>query len=177
MNKILWTFLSVCLSSCVTSGLYSGYKHLNEEEKLRVIEYQGDIDNLRNDGNVYKVRVSQVKELINKYTDVVVYEYTSFCTNKSCVPPYLLESFCQTKGYKLVVVSTIYDNIWSTQRKNIPLLTIDTAPYKTDLRFKYEKRFFDELTGIPEKQRNYGIFYYFHNSQFIKDFSSHTDIP
>jgi hypothetical protein len=34
-----------------------------------------------------------------------------------------------------------------------PIFTIDTKPYGTDMKDKYSRLFFDELTGTTQKER------------------------
>lgn len=177
MNHIKCLFFSVLFSSCSVVGFNSGYQHLTTEQKNRVVNFDGNWNDLRNDGRVYRVTVPQMKALLEKEQDVVVYEFTSFCKSKSCVHPAIFERYCKDKGYYPVIISVIYDRIWDIQGITTPLLSIDTTPYNTNIRSKYQKYFFYELTGVSDKERDYHSFHHFHKGKYIKSYNEYMEIP
>ena len=81
LNKIIRSVLfltaGVVLTSCIeVNG--SGYSDLSESEKLHVKKCESSMDSIKNDGNLYKVTVRQVKDCINGYKEAIVYEYLPF---------------------------------------------------------------------------------------------------
>ena len=78
LNKIICSVLfltaGVVLTSCIeVNG--SGYSDLSESEKLHVKKCEASMDSIKNDGNLYKVTVKQVKDCINGYKEAIVYQY------------------------------------------------------------------------------------------------------
>ena len=66
MKKLVSISLLTCLAlvSCQISGLTSGYNHLSKQQKEKIIDYNGKIDNISDFTNVYNVTVEQVKEYL-----------------------------------------------------------------------------------------------------------------
>ena len=68
LNKIIRSVLfltaGVILTSCIeVNG--SGYSDLSESEKRHVKKCEAPLDSIKNDGNLYKVTVRQVKDYVN----------------------------------------------------------------------------------------------------------------
>ena len=68
-------FLSVLillgLTSCQISGLTSGYSHLSDAQKERVIMLEENIDDIHDFSKVYKVSLNQVKQYIETHDKVL----------------------------------------------------------------------------------------------------------
>ncbi len=163
--------------SCSIVGLNSGYNHLTENQKKRVVDFDGNFEKLQNDGMVYRITTQQLSDLIKQEEDVAVYEFTPFCRSNYCIPPALFENFCKKKGYRYVIVSVVYDNIIGAYKLEQPLFMIDTKPYGTNIRSKYQRRFFNDLTGTTDKERDYNIFHYFHKGKYVNSYKEYIEIP
>ncbi|BBA28186.1 hypothetical protein PMEL1_00076 [Prevotella melaninogenica] len=96
------------LTSCQITGLTSGYSHLSDAQKKRVITFEENIDNIHDFSKVYKVSLNQVKQYIETHDKVLLYDYTPFCHSTYCVSPAALVSQCKDKGINVLVVSNIY---------------------------------------------------------------------
>ena len=176
MSLVLGTTL--LLVSCQIGGLTTGYNHLTPAQKAKVEKLIGRIADVKNDdGKVYKITVAQLKDFIRGEKDVVVYQLIPYCRSESCISPTILDRFCREKKYRAVVVAVLYDELFSVKHPGMPMFSIDTEPYQTKWRSKYEPRFFDELTGIPEKVRGYYLFHYFHDGKYVKSYRRFNEVP
>lgn len=161
----------LCLSSCGMISINdSGYKRLSAADKARVVRAEGAIDSLGDDGKIYQVDVAQMKDYIGRHDKVVVYEYASFCSSAYCVSPKAVEDMCKKHGYSFCLILSTYEYLERIPQMGVPLLAIWQQPYGTDNCRKYCLRFFDELTGVPEKTRGYGRFYRFDKGRFTGEY-------
>jgi len=112
-HVIIIAFVSiVSFTSCgmiVIDG--SGYESLSHEEKAKVKVCTAAIDSLKADGNVYEITGRQLKDYLHKFSKSIVYEWVSYCSNESCVPPAYAERICQERGYKFCLVAVTYDRL------------------------------------------------------------------
>lgn len=169
---------TLLLISCRIGGLTTGYNHLTPAQKAKVEKLIGRIADVKNDdGKVYKITVAQLKDFIRGEKDVVVYQLIPYCRSESCISPTILDRFCREKKYRAVVVAVLYDELFSVKHPGMPMFSIDTEPYQTKWRRKYERRFFDELTGITEKERSYYSFHYFHDGKYVKSYCRFNEVP
>ena len=176
MGLVLGATLS--LVSCRMVGLTTGYNHLTPAQKAKVEKLTGRIADVKNDDDkVYKITVAQLKDFIRGEKDVVVYEFIPYCKAEGCIPPVLFERSWREKNYRAVVVAVLYDELFNVKHSGMPMFSIDTEPYQTKWRSKYEPRFFDELTGIPEKVRGYYLFHYFHDGKYVKSYRRFNEVP
>ena len=176
MSLVLGTTL--LLISCQIGGLTTGYNHLTPAQKARIEKLTGRIADVKNDdGKVYKITVAQLKDFIRGEKDVVVYQLIPYCRSESCISPTILDRFCREKKYRAVVVAVLDDELFSVKHPGMPMFSIDTEPYQTKWRSKYEPRFFDELTGITEKERSYYSFHYFHDGKYVKSYHRFNEVP
>lgn len=157
-------------------GLHSGYNHLTAEQKSRVVDFDGKAARLHADGRVYRVTVPQLQDVISKEKDVIVYEFIPFCRSENCVSPAFFEEYCQKKGYRYAIVSVMYDQLMDYHNLSQPLMVIDTRAYRTKLRTRYQRLFFDELTGTTQEARNYHSFHRFHQGKYVGTYGKCTDI-
>ena len=65
------------LTSCQIVGLTSGYSHLSDAQKERVITLEENIDDIHDFSKVYKVSLNQVKQYIETHDKVLLYNYAS----------------------------------------------------------------------------------------------------
>ena len=177
MNKLLLLFTILLLSSCYIGGLTSDYKVLSQNARKRVMNYDGDIGLLKEDRNVYNIQVKQVKEFIAQHNEVVIYDFTPYCTSPNCMQPNDFVDDCKAKGKTPVIISNSYDEIFRFRKLGIPMLMIDTSAFPTKWRTKYIRLFYDELTGIPVKERGWGGYVYFKDGKFVKAYDNFGDVP
>lgn len=170
MTKIILYAFSLCLTGCISiSGFNSGYRKLSDENKQKIKYLENrDIDSLKNDGNVYLVNAGQLLDFIKRKERVLLYSWSPHCGADCCVTLDFIEKFCKDEGTELLVVMDYYnfEYIPDPAIFSKPVFFIDTKYYGTNLCFKYMPRFYKELTGISEKECNYGRHYYFVNGKF-----------
>ena len=176
ISNILECHMLVFLTSCVSvDGLYTGYEHLTEKQKGCVVKYEGNIDQLQNDGKVYKITVKQLKQYIDKLPLVLIYDYKPKCTGDACVNPTVIETDCQQHGCQFCLVACDLDGIFDTPELQSPMLFMDNSPYGTRVQQKYERWFLEELTGHTYKERGYGRYMMFRNGQFAGAYNNYAD--
>ena len=164
------------LTSCQIAGLTSGYSHLSDVQKKRVITLEENIDDIHDFSKVYTVSVNQVKQYIESHEKVLLYDYTPFCHSTYCVSPVALVSQCKDKGINVLVISNIYDDIFKQKHTTFPMLMIDTKLFPTKWRAKYVKQFYFPLTGHTDKELNYASYHYYEKEKYLKSFKNPNDI-
>jgi hypothetical protein len=174
-NIILIFLISLVLNSCQISGLTSGYSHLSRQQKTKVIDYKGNIEDITDNTKIYTITVKQVKDYILSHEKVLVYDYTPYCKSQYCCSPNLLVSLCERQGIKVLVIANVYDDIFKRINNGFPLLMINTKPY-SKWRWKYTDRFYYDLIGYIGKDIDYASFHYFINGTYIKSFKDFKDI-
>lgn len=169
---VLFLTAGVIMISCIeVNG--SGYSDLSESEKLYVKSCRTSLDSIRNDGNLYKVTVSQVKDYIRKSKEVVVYEYLPFCSGESGRTPKEVKKVCDKRNIHLVVISSVFDGIFPIPSSNtFPLFVIDNNVYHTDNYQTYSERFYKSLTGCDNEDRKQRSFHYFRNGKYVCSYES-----
>lgn len=180
LNKIacaLGLLLVELLATACANVNGTGYDTLTDNEKEHVKTCDRNISEIRNDGNVYKVMVAQVRNYIQQEKDIIIYEYVPFCDGESGTSPSRVAEVCNQRQVKLMVVSTVYDDLFPVKDYTFPVFVIDNGPYHTENYQKYAEQFFHELTGSDEDNRAYGFFHYFHNGNYVRSFSSLYNRP
>lgn len=172
MKCNIFSVLVVLLSfsSCQIGGLTSGYSHLSKEKKERVVNYEGDINDIRDYSNIYTVTVEQVQNYLSSHDDVVVYDYTPYCNSEHCISPDSLYTLCQEKGMDVLVISNIYDDVFEAVNQRFPILMIKTEEYSTIWRAKYIDLFYQPLTGLRSEDTDYANYHYFHKGTYVNSF-------
>jgi len=155
----------------------SGYRYLSENEKQHVHKCYTIVANLADDENTYMVNAGQVKECLAGIKYAVVYSYLHFCRGEHCVSPLKAEELCNEKGYRMLLISGTYEELSLTHGTTSPSLAIDPEAYGTDNYQKMHRLFYDELTGVTDKERGIGSFYVFKNGRFIKTYNDLKDLP
>lgn len=163
-------------SSCQIAGLTSGFSHLSKEEKNRVVKLERGIDEIQDYKKVYTITVSQIQEFTAKHNKVLVYDYTPFCKSELCVSLIWLSKFCSQNGVKLLVVSNIYDDLFTSIDNDFPILMIETDVYKTKWRSKYIDAFYKDLTGVLPKDVNYASYHYYANGVYVTSYKEPNTI-
>lgn len=174
---ILSVFLTfgVVMTSCIeVNG--SGYNSLTEQEKLHVKSCKMAIENIRSDGNLYKIRIEQIRHFINKRQNVLVYEYLPFCSGESGRSPEEVQQICKKLHWECIVISSVYDGIFPLKKYNFPIFVIDNEPFHTNNYQVYSNEFYRTLTKSNDKSRRLGVFHYFRNGQYIRSYTSIFDI-
>lgn len=165
MKKLILTIVSTCLlSSCIIIN-DDGYRFLSDEEKTHVKVLDKSINDLANDGNIYRIDISQMQDFLNSHEKVIVYEYLSYCKSDHCLSPAAIEDMCIKAGITPCLVLQSYSGAFMLPKMKTPVLVVDKENYK---KKEYCKQFFDDLTNTTYKTRGYGRYYYFRNGQYIK---------
>lgn len=172
IHSVLFLTAGVILTSCIeVNG--SGYSDLSESEKQHVKTCEAPLDTIKNDGNLYQVTAKQVKDCINGYKEVIVYEYLPFCSGDNGVSPAKIKKSCDKQNIHLIVISSVYDGIFPIPSDNtFPLFVIDNNVYHTDNYQTYGEQFYKSLTGSDSENRKINSFHYFCNGKYIDSYSS-----
>lgn len=171
----------VTLPVLVSCGLIeingTGYTSLGPVEKAHVKKCTEPIDSLKDDGNVYQVTASQVKEYMQKHDYVIIYRWFSFCQSEECVNPAYAKKVCEERGYTFCLVAGDYDHMDRAFGLGFPVLAIDRDAYGSDNYKKLAKKFYGELLGNRyDKTKGEDLFYKFHKGQYVESFPGIKDV-
>ena len=172
IRSVLFLMVGVILTSCIeVNG--SGYSDLSESEKQHVKNCEAPLDSIRNDGNLYKVTLKQVRDYIKGHKEVVVYEYLPFCQGDNGILPSDIKKICDKRNMHLVVISSVYDGIFPIPLGNtFPLFVIDNSVYQTDNYQTYSEQFYKSLTNSDSEDRKISSFHYFSNGKYVRSCNS-----
>lgn len=151
----------------------SGYSSLTEQERLHVKECAVSLDSITNDGNLYAVKVDQVKDYLQDRHGVLVYEYLPFCSGESGRNPAEIQQYCVKNQLDLVVISSVYDRVLPISLNlKFPVFVVDRTPYGTDNYRKYSEKFYSALTNDNSKMRKTSSYHFFIDGKYVKSRSS-----
>ena len=155
-------------------GNHSEYATLSDDEKARVMDIT-DMDNLKADGNVYRVRHEQVRHYLNGRGKAVVYSYIPYCTKEGCVDPVDCFKKCDEAGVELLLISELYYKLFeNTTDYPQPVFVINSESYGTDDREDYVKLFYNGLVGEENWSRlslsGGGLYFCFNRAKYIGQF-------
>lgn len=175
-SAILLVVLCLLCASCISlGGLYCGYNQLSDEQKQQVKVLETFIENIVADGNIYLVTHEQVAAFIKTHEDVLIYEYTPWCSAENCANPHEVAKLCKERGSAFLLISTTLEDFSDLLKLKLPTFAINHHAYQTNVRSKYLRKFYDTLTGIPEKERGLGSYYIFRNGQFVQAYKNFRD--
>ena len=163
------TLILCALSSCgmiQIGGLTSGYQSLTDRQKQQVKALSSSMDAITDRGYVYKVSVQQVQDYIQKKKDVLIYNFTPWCSGDNCINPIMLNKLCEQNGVTLCVIANAYDDLFRYNLNTLQYFVIDEQSCGTKKRNKYIRVFFDALTQVEEKVRGYGSYLLFRDGVF-----------
>jgi len=167
----LFLIFGIVITSCVeVNG--SGYDSLTEQEKQYVKPCKVAIEQIKQDGNLYKVKVGQVRDFINKKQNVLVYEYLPFCSGESGRSPAEVKQICRDLHLECIVISSVYDGLFPLDKYKFPVFVIDNVSYGTDNYQVYSNEFYKALTHSDGKKRKLGSFHYFRDGKYICSYTS-----
>lgn len=173
MNKLHYIIMYILSLTVVSSCIEingSGYSRLTTEEKSHIKVCTEPLDSISNDGNLYTVKVEQVKEYVQSKPKVLVYEYLPFCSASR--NPAEVKEYCGKNGFDLVVISSVYDGLLPIPRAfTFPIFVIDLTPYDTDNYQKYGEEFYSALTDDDSENRQISPCHLFLNGKYVKSFS------
>lgn len=162
---ILVSLTLILASSCIitnTPGFYNGYKKLTTEEKSKVLflNANGRLDTLKNKGQIVALSGIHLRNYAAKVDSLVVYRWGPNCSAAECISISVVEAYCTSKNYKMVVVSEYYD-IPKMQVQNygeLPLLIPNHIFYKKYYADGLNDLFFKDLLNghklDPDDQYN-----------------------
>lgn len=154
------------------NGSHSEYAKLSDDKKARVMDIT-DMDSLKADGNVYRVRHEQVRHYLNGRGKAVVYSYVPYCTKEGCVDPMECFKKCDEAGVELLLISELYYKLFeNTTDYPQPVFVINSESYGTDGREDYVKLFYNGLVGEENWSRiiNGGLYFCFNRGKYIGQF-------
>lgn len=139
------------LNSCAVYGLTSDYGKLDKDDKNFIRDLNG-FEKLEN-GIIYPVSATQLKEEIKNYPKALVYVFTNGCKSEYCLPMASYLNYSKTNDTKLFLVMTGYANIYATldQHAPTPYFSIDHKYYNKNIRGVYYRYFINELSDRPRK--------------------------
>ena len=155
-----------------SDGYHSEYAKLSDDKKARVMDIT-DMDSLKADGNVYRVRHEQVKHYLNGRGKAVVYSYIPYCTKEGCVDPVECFRKCDEAGVELLLISELYYKLFeNTTDYPQPVFVINSESYGTDDREDYVKQFYNGLVGEENWSRKTkgGLYFCFNRGKYIGQF-------
>ena len=143
----------IILSSCSIKGITNDYGKLTSELKVQITPLQ-DFKALKLD-MAYTINAEQLNKEIASHHKVLVYVFTNGCTSNMCKPLFVYENYAKQNGYDLFLVMNGFGNLEKTliQPRKTPLLAIDGDYYKTIYRGAYERKFMNEISGLPTNQQ------------------------
>jgi hypothetical protein len=175
-KNIIYIIVSIFFSSCIitnTPGFYSGYSKLTEQEKNNIVFTEPDLDisNLQNDGKIYAISGTQLKNCILKEQKSLVYFWDPYCHSQKCYSVDLMQEFCEKNGLALFVISEYYDSekmkVDVLKLKQYPMFSINEKYYKTRYCNRYYTLFVKDLLSdqIYKKDDIYSSFFIFENGK------------
>lgn len=175
-KNIIYIIVSIFFSSCIitnTPGFYSGYSKLTEQEKNNIVFTEPDLDisNLQNDGKIYAISGTQLKNCILKEQKSLVYFWDPYCHSQKCYSVDLMQEFCEKNGLALFVISEYYDSekmkVDVLKLKQYPMFSINEKYYKTRYCNRYCTLFVKDLLSnqIYKKDDIYSSFFIFENGK------------
>lgn len=168
--------LSLLCASCISiGGIYSGYNQLSDQQKQRVKELSIPMEEVKADGNIYQIIHEQAMDLIRSQAEVLIYEYTPWCKSEYCANPLEVAERCKESNIFFCLITTTFEDISSLWKIELPIFAIRNEAYGTKVRAKYCRLFFDQLTGVPEKERGFGSFYLFRDGRFVQAYKMYQD--
>lgn len=169
------------LTSCIVispnfTGLKSGYKELNQNQKTKIkfVNDSEELNYLNNNDTIRAITSNHIKTIIeNEKSDVVIYLWSPHCSSEVCHPIEYVQEYCSRKNQKLIVVMEYYDfellRLQNTESLDFPLFSINTKHYETDFCNKYTKLFFTDLLNKGElnDEELYKRYFIFSNGKYV----------
>ncbi len=175
---ILISFTLTFLNSCVitnTPGFYNGYKKLTPEEKSSVVMLSSDskLETLTNNRQIVAINGKQLVEYSKDIETLVVYRWSPNCSSDVCILISACQEYCNSKGYKLVVVSEYYDieKMEFQNTGNLPILIPNHIYYKKYYANSLNNLFFKDLLNgdeLIEEEKYNNRFLFFNRGKFTE---------
>lgn len=184
LKKVIIVLLSFnLLSGCVIgnmTGLKSGYKKLSADEKLKIVNLEGDvsIEKLVISDTIYNISSKEIENYLNTMQgELVIYLWSPNCSSSYCYPLEYIHEICLQRNQKLIIIIEYYDMSQIESQKldklDFPLFSINSKFYGTDFCNRYVNLFFADLLNmkkVPEEIL-YKSYFLFTDGQFVKSVS------
>lgn len=176
MKLIITLLILNFLNSCVitnTPGFHNGYKKLTQEEKSKIILLNSDskLDTLTNNGQIVAVNGTQLREYAMDIDTLIVYQWGPNCSSDACILISACQEYCNSKNYKLVVISQYYDieKMEAQNNADLPILIPNHIFYKKYYANSLNNMFFEDLLNGQEQvdDEKYNRFLFFKKGTFI----------
>ena len=156
--KLSLLILTLALTtSCVitnTPGFYNGYKKLTTEDKNKImfLDDNARLDTLKNSGQIVALTGKHLREYASTVDTLVVYRWGPNCSAAECISISACEAYCNSKNYKMVVVSEYYDIPKMTVQNygELPLLIPNHIYYKKYYANGLNDLFIEDLLNVKK---------------------------
>ncbi len=169
-KNIVYIIIVIFFSSCIITtipGFYSGYSELPEQEKNNIVFTEPDFDicNLQNDGKIYAINGTQLRNCILKEPKSLVYIWSPNCQSEYCYSVDLVQEFCEKNGFAFFLISEYYDieklKVDKSKLKQYPMFSINEKYYKTRYCNRYSTLFKKDILSDQIFKRDYKFSRYF----------------
>ncbi len=176
--RIAIAIVCLLLASCgslikIEGGFYGlyGYQKVATNQNPDFIKYKDTICNLTfsDVSGVLAVHGKQIKSCLQDSGITLVYMWQPRCGAMECVPPYLLQKFCDEQTIDLFVIASYYDllRLSDDHRLARPLFGINSFYYKTGLTGRYTRKFLNDLLGADNVKEDLTMYYLFKHGQLV----------
>lgn len=160
-------FFILIITSCSVVGLTDGYSKLSHHSKSLVWYSSKGLEG--EDSSL--IKMVNGKELLNTFSEDkvnVVYTFTYYCTSERCYPLSTIRN-ALPKDCDFYVVTRVLSPEVLKLAKEYRMYGMDKYFYKSRYLFRYEDRFFNDLTGRNNSEQDTLHLYVFNGRRF-----SHT---
>lgn len=151
------------ISSCAMQGLTDGYSRLSDAQKREVVYSSLSHDKI---AKILMLNGLELKERLGQKDINVVYYYNPNCVGDACVPLSSVRNAVGDKG-KLYIVAASLEPRVLREAETYAIYGIDKYFYKSRYLFRYEYRFFDDLTDRTTSKDDTSSLYVFRGRQFV----------
>lgn len=175
-RKIDLLILLFLLSSCglvQITGVHSDYSRLTEAQRAKVLPWEGSIDSLTYDEDVYVVGIPQVRAFLAAHDSAMVYFWHPYCTSDVYLSPKRFEEYCHKRNWVPCILLRFF--YWRSMPAageiQCPLLFINPRPYGSDEVRKYmEKIEYELVDGKKLEEEDANFYFLFESGKFVKAF-------
>lgn len=155
-------------------GLWTGYKHLTEEDKKEVVfvDEEVPISNLPQDHKVYVVNGNQLRKALAENDSSVVYRWSPNCSHEYCILIQACQEYCKRHNYKLYVVADYFD-MGPMRAQNVadfPMLIPNHFHYHRRYAGSVMREFTEDLLQrkLEKDEKFAGRFMIFYKDQLVR---------
>ena len=163
--------LSITYISCSKiPGYSSGYKNLSAEDKNLISFLPKDSSiHLSDSNNIQAINAIQLKEIIDKEQQTLVYIWAPNCKSKVCIPISTAKIYGDKTKSKVIILMEYYNlDILRPQTDNfVDIYGINYKAYNSNVCNIYMRRFLKDLTSTNNQIPLGDRFLFFEKGKFI----------